>query len=73
MPFTVLGPMQYAVPIINFLLGWLAYHEGLNATTVVGFAMVWAALAMTTADTLRHARRTRPEVEPSGADEPLVV
>lgn len=71
-PFTVLAPMQYVVPTINFLLGWLAYHEELNATTVVGFSMVWAALALTTADTVRRGRRTRrargrvgsPDAEP---------
>lgn len=75
-PFTVLGPMQYAVPIINFLLGWLAYHEDLNATTVVGFTMVWAALALTTFDTLRRARSARAarsRDEPSAADSALVV
>lgn len=72
-PFTVLGPMQYAVPIINFLLGWLAYHERLNATTVVGFTMVWLALALTTADTLRRARTARSTDQPSAAGEALVA
>lgn len=72
-PFTVLGPMQYAVPIINFLLGWLAYHEELNATTVVGFAMVWVALALTTADTLRRARAAGRAVEPPTSGDALVV
>lgn len=72
-PFTVLGPMQYVVPIINFLLGWLAYHEDLNATTVVGFAMVWVALALTTVDTLRRARATRRRTQPPSADNALVA
>jgi chloramphenicol-sensitive protein RarD len=72
-PFTVLGPMQYAVPIINFLLGWLAYHEDLRPTTVVGFAMVWVALALTTADTLRRARAARSGDEPSAPDGALVA
>jgi chloramphenicol-sensitive protein RarD len=71
-PFTVLGPMQYAVPIINFGLGWLVYHEQLNATTVVGFALVWLALALTTVDTLRHARATRSAAEPTPGDGALV-
>jgi chloramphenicol-sensitive protein RarD len=72
-PFTVLGPMQYAVPIINFLLGWLAYHEDLRPTTVIGFTMVWVALALTTADTLRRARTARSREEPSAVDGALVV
>jgi chloramphenicol-sensitive protein RarD len=72
-PFTVLGPMQYTVPIINFLLGWLVYHEHLGATTAVGFAMVWVALGLTTADTLRHARSGTPGTEHPPADAPLVA
>ena len=28
-PFTVLGPLQYLVPTINFLLGWVLYDEEL--------------------------------------------
>ncbi len=72
-PFTVLGPMQYAVPIINFVLGAAVYHEHLNATTVFGFALVWLALALTTVDTLRHARGALPRREPALADDPLVV
>ena len=65
--------MQYSVPTINFLLGWLAYHEELRPTTVIGFAMVWLALALTTADTLRRARTARSGDEPSAADGALVV
>jgi chloramphenicol-sensitive protein RarD len=75
-PFTVLGPMQYMVPVINFLLGWLAYHEDLSTTTVIGFTMVWVALGLTTADTLRRtrtARTARSHDEPSAADGALVV
>ncbi len=29
-PFTMLGPMQYIVPTINFLLGVFVYHETLE-------------------------------------------
>ena len=72
-PFTVLGPMQYVVPITNFLLGWLVYHETLNTTTVVGFALVWVALGLTTADTLRHARRASVRREPAVLDDPLIA
>ena len=28
-PLTLLGPMQYLIPTINFLLGWLVYDEAL--------------------------------------------
>ena len=56
LPLTVLGPMQYSVPIINFLLGWLVYHETLNASRIVGFALVWIALVIVTVDSVNKAR-----------------
>jgi chloramphenicol-sensitive protein RarD len=51
----VLGPLQYSVPTINFLLGWLAYNESLDGTKVVGFAIVWVALAVLGVDTYRRS------------------
>lgn len=56
LPLTVLGPMQYSVPIINFLLGWLVYHEKLNGSRIVGFALVWVALVIVTVDSVNRAR-----------------
>jgi chloramphenicol-sensitive protein RarD len=58
-PLTVLGPLQYSVPTINFLLGWLAYHEELDATRIIGFSLIWVALAVLATDTARRAQRTR--------------
>lgn len=58
-PLTVLGPLQYSVPTINFLLGWLAYNEELDATRVVGFAFVWLALGVLATDTARRSKRAR--------------
>jgi chloramphenicol-sensitive protein RarD len=57
-PFTMLGPMQYVVPTINFLLGWLVYDEVLDATRVIGFAFVWVALVIISVDTVSHTRKT---------------
>ena len=54
-PLTVLGPLQYSVPTINFLLGWLAYNEDLDATKLVGFGFVWVALVVLGADTYRRS------------------
>jgi chloramphenicol-sensitive protein RarD len=58
-PLTVLGPLQYSVPTINFLLGWLAYHEELDATRIIGFSLIWVALAVLATDTARRAQRSR--------------
>ena len=52
-PFTILGPLNYLVPTINFLLGWILYDEKLPVSRVVGFTFVWVALAVLTADRLR--------------------
>jgi chloramphenicol-sensitive protein RarD len=52
-PFTILGPLTYLVPSINFLLGWILYDEELPFSRVVGFALVWIALAVVTVDRLR--------------------
>jgi chloramphenicol-sensitive protein RarD len=62
-PLTVLGPLQYSVPTINFLLGWLAYHEELDATRIVGFSLIWVALAVLATDTARRAQRSRALVQ----------
>ena len=56
LPLTVLGPMQYSVPTINFLLGWLVYNEELTPSRVVGFGLVWVALVIVTVDSIRRSR-----------------
>lgn len=61
-PFTVLGPVQYLVPLINFLLGWLAFDEALPPTRVVGFVLVWIALLLVTVDMARRAAPPRQRV-----------
>lgn len=69
-PFTTLGPLQYAVPTINLLLGVAVYHEPMPAWRLAGFALVWAGLAIFTVDSVRAARRSRaphrpePELSP---------
>lgn len=54
-PFTLLGPLQYAVPTINFVLGVFVYHERMTTARVLGFSCVWIALACFTTDSLRRA------------------
>lgn len=59
-PFTLLGPTNYLVPLINFLLGWVIYDEPLPAARAIGFGLVWVALALVTFETLRQHRRSVP-------------
>jgi chloramphenicol-sensitive protein RarD len=57
-PFTILGPANYLIPVTNFLLGWLIFDEALPPSRVAGFALVWCALSFATVDMVRgaHAR-----------------
>jgi chloramphenicol-sensitive protein RarD len=45
-PFTLLGPLNLLVPLINFGLGWLIYDEPVPFDRLVGFAVVWVALVV---------------------------
>lgn len=63
-PLTIIGPLNYIVPTINFCLGWLVFHESLPTSRVVGFALVWAGLAIATIDAARRARFRTTVVEP---------
>jgi len=70
-PLTILGPMQYTVPTINFLLGWLAYGEELPLPRLIGFSLVWAGLVLVTVDALRassEGRRRPTSTAPTAAD-----
>jgi chloramphenicol-sensitive protein RarD len=64
MPLTVIGPLNYIVPTINFCLGWLVFHEELPPSRVVGFALVWVGLAIATVDAARRSRIKSAVVEP---------
>ena len=54
LPLTLIGPLQYLVPVINFLLGWLAYDEPLDSARFAGFLLVWIGLLFSLSDTLRN-------------------
>jgi chloramphenicol-sensitive protein RarD len=60
-PFTLLGPANYLVPLINFLLGWLAFGEPLPPSRIVGFGLVWIALMLVTTDMVRGRNRVGPQ------------
>ena len=65
-PLTILGPMQYIIPSINFVLGWLIYDEALPAERVVGFGLVWIGLLVLTIDTVRRRTGVRAPVPVAG-------
>jgi chloramphenicol-sensitive protein RarD len=51
-PLSVLGLLQYLSPTLQFLLGVWLFHEPFTADRLVGFALIWAALALFAAEGL---------------------
>ncbi|MGW3494203.1 EamA family transporter RarD [Streptomyces sp. NPDC001020] len=56
-PLSTLGLLQYLAPVFQFLLGIVYFHEAMPPERWAGFALVWLALSLLTADALRTARR----------------
>lgn len=64
-PFTLLGPLNLLVPVINFGLGWLVYDESVPFERMIGFGFVWLALVVVMWDRVRDRQRD-PELAPTG-------
>ncbi|MEV8514398.1 EamA family transporter RarD [Dactylosporangium sp. NPDC051484] len=60
-PLSGLGILQYLTPTLQLLLGVVVFSEPLPPVRLVGFAIVWCALAIFTWDAFRAARRSRVE------------
>ncbi len=63
-PLTVIGPLNYIVPTINFALGWLVFHEALPSSRIIGFALVWVGLAIAAGDAAHRSRSRSTPAEP---------
>lgn len=57
-----LGLLQYLAPTIQFGLAVWLFHEPLAPARLAGFALIWAALALYSAESLWRLRRTQPAV-----------
>ena len=55
-----LGLLQYLGPSIQFVLGVAVYHEPFSASRGVGFALIWAALALYSAASWWAPQRLPP-------------
>ena len=60
---TTLGLLQYLGPTIQFGLGVWLFQEPLTALRLLGFALIWAALLVYSADGWRASRRLATPVE----------
>ncbi|MEY9837045.1 EamA family transporter RarD [Streptacidiphilus sp. EB103A] len=64
-PLTTLGLLQYLAPVFQFAIGITVFHERMPPARWAGFALVWVALALLTADALRDRKGV------AAADTPL--
>jgi chloramphenicol-sensitive protein RarD len=55
-PLSTVGLLQYLTPLMQLAIGVFVYDEPMPPARLAGFVIVWVALAVFTADTLRHAR-----------------
>ena len=55
--YTTLGFTQYIGPTLQFALAVFVYHEPFDHVALVGFACIWAGLAVFSLDAARLARR----------------
>ncbi|MDP1692055.1 MAG: EamA family transporter RarD [Burkholderiaceae bacterium] len=58
-----LGLVQYVAPTITLLLGVWVFHEPFDSRRLIGFVLIWSALAIVSADAL-GLRLLRPAAVP---------
>jgi chloramphenicol-sensitive protein RarD len=56
-PLTTIGLLQFTTPVLQLLCGVLLLGERVPPSRWLGFGIVWLALLLLTADSLRTARR----------------
>jgi chloramphenicol-sensitive protein RarD len=54
---TTLGLLQYLAPTLQFLLGWLLFHEPFTRAQAFAFLCIWVGLAVYSTDAWRASRR----------------
>jgi chloramphenicol-sensitive protein RarD len=61
-PLSTLGLLQYLAPSINLLLGVFVYGEEFPVERMIGFALIWSALAIYLIENIANLYRTRKQV-----------
>ena len=59
---STIGILQYIAPSLQFLLGVFVYSERVTRDELIGFVLVWIALAVFTGHGLLRARQAHPEI-----------
>jgi chloramphenicol-sensitive protein RarD len=65
-PLTTLGLLQYIAPTMQFSIGVFLYHEPFDTVRLVGFSIVWFALAVYWVEGYLHRRRVLRMAENHG-------
>lgn len=60
-PLSLLGLLQYIGPTLQLLLGVWLYHEPFSGARLVGFALIWSALAVYSLEGLWQSWRAKQE------------
>lgn len=56
LPYSLLGVLQFVAPSLQFMVGWLIFHESLTPTRLIAFSLVWAGVAFYLTDRLYRLR-----------------
>jgi chloramphenicol-sensitive protein RarD len=59
LPLVTLGLLQYLTPTMQLVWGLVVDHEPMPAARWLGFALIWTALAISSADALSRSYRNR--------------
>jgi chloramphenicol-sensitive protein RarD len=59
-PLSLLGMLQYIGPTLQLLLGVWLYHEPFGGARLIGFVLIWSALAVYSLESGWQAWRGRP-------------
>ena len=71
-PLSILGLLQYLGPTIQFLLGVLLFKEAFTSERLVGFALIWVAVALFAGEGLFQRGRAGSATASAPASAPKV-
>jgi chloramphenicol-sensitive protein RarD len=61
LPLSLVGLLQYLSPTMQFVLGVWLFHEAFTAERLVGFVLIWAALALYACEGLLNRQSAKTE------------
>ncbi|OQS04304.1 transporter DMT superfamily protein [Thraustotheca clavata] len=73
-PITLLGMLQYIFPTVMFIVGVVIYNEAFSTTKLIGFCIVWGAVALYSCDEFIYYKKHPKQAiiqTPRGTDTPF--